>query len=103
MRMNRDVEMASLEQAVEMFKENFAPRYPEAQFLIDGEGYEDEDLDLNIYVDGDEVEIGIYASEISTLVQEQTGYFILPFVLPVDQYPFYSPESTIRRQQKDES
>ena len=87
MGMNRDIEMASLEQAVEMFKENFATKYPEAQFLIDGEGYKDEDLDLNIYVDGDEVEIGIYAAEISALVQQQTGYFILPFVLPRDQYP----------------
>jgi hypothetical protein len=87
MSINRDIEPAPLDDAVEKFKEKFSSRYPESQFLIDGEGYEDEDLDLNIYVDGDEVEIGKYAAEVSALVQQETGYFILPFILPSEGYP----------------
>ncbi len=76
----RDRRQTSLGQAVEMFKAEFAKRYPESHFLIDGEGYEDEDLDLNIYVDGDQLEQEQYAVEISHTVQSATGYFILPFV-----------------------
>jgi len=87
MKVNRDIETASLDEAIEMFQQEFSSRYPESQFLIDGEGYEDEDLDLNIYVDGDEVEIGKYAAEVSARVQQQTGYFILPFILPLESYP----------------
>ena len=33
----------SLEQAVELFKAEFRKRYPQSRFLLDGEGYEDED------------------------------------------------------------
>jgi hypothetical protein len=91
MKVSRDVQTASLNEAVELFKEKFSSRYPESQFLIDGEGYEDEDLDLNVYADGDEVELGKYAAEVSTLVQEQTGYFILPFIIPLESYPFGTP------------
>lgn len=87
MRVNRDTETASLNEAIEMFKQEFSSRYPGSQFLIDGEGYEDEDLDLNIYVDGDEVEIGKYAAQVSARVQQQTGYFILPFILSLDACP----------------
>jgi hypothetical protein len=75
----------SLAYAVEMFKESFRERYPSSQFLIDGEGYEDEDLDLNIYLDGDQFELEQYAVEVSHLVQQATGYFILPFVLPASR------------------
>lgn len=56
-------------------------------FLIDGEGYEDEDLDLNVYMDGDQFELERYAVEISHRVQQATGYFILPFVLPAVAHP----------------
>ena len=51
----------SLEQAVELFKAEFRKRYPQSRFLLDGEGYEDEDLDLNVYVDGDQLELERYA------------------------------------------
>jgi hypothetical protein len=40
----------TLGQAVELFKVEFRKRYPQSRFLLDGEGYEDEDLDLNIYL-----------------------------------------------------
>jgi hypothetical protein len=77
----------SLGQAVDLFKAEFCKRYPQSRFLIDGEGYEDEDLDLNIYVDGDQLELERYAIEISHQVQQTTGYFILPFILPAAEHP----------------
>ena len=64
----------------------FCKRYPNSRFLIDGEGYEDEDLDLNIYIGGDQFELETYAVEVSHMVQQATGYFILPFVLPAARY-----------------
>jgi hypothetical protein len=76
------LEPTSLGQAVEMFKAEFRRQYPTSEFLIDGEGYEDEDLDLNIYADGDQLELERYAVEVSHRIQSATGYFILPFVQP---------------------
>jgi hypothetical protein len=81
----------SMGQAVQMFKEEFQKRYPQSRFLIDGEGYEDEDLDLNVYMDGDQLELERYAVEVSHIVQQDTGYFILPFVLPSSKYPTATP------------
>lgn len=78
---SRSVQPATLVQAVERFKREFTRRYPASRFLIDGEGYEDEDLDLDIFVDGDQVELEQHASEVSLRVQASTGYFILPFVV----------------------
>jgi hypothetical protein len=52
-----------------MFKAEFRKRYPQSRFLIDGEGYEDEDLDLNIYVDGDQLELERHAVEVSHTIQ----------------------------------
>ena len=74
-----------------MFKEEFQKLYPQSRFLIDGEGYEDEDLDLNVYMDGDHLELERYAVEVSHIVQQGTGYFILPFVLPSSTYPTATP------------
>ena len=76
----------SLGQAVDMFKVEFRKRYPQSRFLIDGEGYEDEDLDLNVYVDGDQLELERYAVEVSHKIQQATGHFILPFVLPAAEH-----------------
>jgi hypothetical protein len=77
----------SLGQALEMFKEQFLKRYPESQFLIDGEGYEDEDLDVNIYVEADEIKAGQFAAEVSVKVLQQTGYLILGFIHPLHEFP----------------
>jgi hypothetical protein len=82
MKNRQDIEPISLAQAVEMFTAEFSRKYPESRFLIDGDGYEDEDLDLNVYLDGDEVEVGRFSAEVSNLVQQRTGYLILPFILP---------------------
>jgi hypothetical protein len=80
-------QVISLGQAVEIFKTEFWKRYPQSRFLIDGEGCEDEDLDLNIYVDGGQLELERYAIEVSHTVQQTSGYFILPFVFPASEYP----------------
>ncbi len=85
--MNPELELARELLAVEMFKAEFRKRYPQSRFLIDGEGYQDEDLDLNIYVDGDQLELERYAVEVSHTVQQVTGYFILPFILPASEHP----------------
>ncbi|PYS27925.1 MAG: hypothetical protein DMF75_19585 [Acidobacteria bacterium] len=83
----QEVEPASLAEAVEIFTAEFSRRYPATKFLIEGEGFEDEDLDLNVYLDGDEVEAGIYSAEVSNLVQQRTGHLILPFILPSNRFP----------------
>jgi hypothetical protein len=80
-------QVISLGQAVEIFKTEFCKRYHQSRFLIDGEGYEDEDLDLHIYLDGDQLELERYAIEVSHTVQQTSGYFILPFVFPASEYP----------------
>ena len=82
-----NLQPVSLGQAVELFKTEFCKRYPRSRFLIDGEGYEDEDLDLNVYMDGDQLELERYAVEVSHAIQQATGYFILPFVLPAAEHP----------------
>ncbi len=82
-----NLQLLSLEQAVELFKAEFRKRYPQSRFLLDGEGYEDEDLDLNIYVDGTELDLEQYAVEVSHTIQQATGYFILPFVFSVAEHP----------------
>ena len=79
---SRNPQPISLTEAVEMFKREFQERYASSRVLIDGEGYEDEDLDLSIYADGDQFEMEQYAAEVSLKVQEATGYFILGFVEP---------------------
>lgn len=82
-----DIRRSSLEGAVRTFEAAFRRRHPDSRFLIDGEGYEDEDLDLNIYVDGDQTQLEQDAVAVSHEVEEATGYFILPFVLPASAYP----------------
>jgi hypothetical protein len=44
-------------------------------------------MNLNVYLDGDHLELERYAVEVSHLVQQATGYFILPFILPASQHP----------------
>jgi hypothetical protein len=77
----------ALVQAVEMFTAEFRKRYPAARIEVDGAGYEDEDLDLNVYVDGDQMELEQHAVEVSHRVQSETGYFILPFIYPTAAVP----------------
>ena len=81
-----DLRSIPLAQAIEMFKAEFRRRYPESEFAIDGEGYDDEDVDLDIYADGDQIELEQHAVEISHAVQAMTGFVILPFVRPAADF-----------------
>ena len=83
----RQPDQTGLDQAVKMFKTEFRKRYPAARIEVDGAGYEDEDLDLNVYVDGDEMTLEQHAVEVSHRVQSATGYFILPFIYPTTTLP----------------
>ena len=87
MKERQDIEPTSLADAVEMFTSEFSRKYPQSRFLIDGDGYEDEDLDLNVYLDGDEVEVGRFSAGVSNLVHQRTGYLILPFIVPANRCP----------------
>lgn len=82
-----NLQALTLGQAIDLFKVEFRKRYPQSRFLLDGEGYEDEDIDLNIYVDGEALELERYAVEVSHAVQQATSYFILPFILPAGEHP----------------
>ncbi len=66
-----------------MFRSRFQERYPESEISIDGEGYEDEDLDLMICADGDQIALEQFAVEVSHAVEAETGFFILAFVRPL--------------------
>ena len=78
----RDAQAPTLGQAVELFKARFQERHPASHFLIDGDGYGDEDLVLTIIADGDQIALEQFAAEISHAVEAATGFFILPFVQP---------------------
>ena len=57
MHSNRDLRSGRLTDAAELFKAEFRKRYPECEIAIDGEVYEDEDLDLVIRAKGDQIEL----------------------------------------------
>jgi hypothetical protein len=84
MRSNPEQARPTIDQAVKMFEDEFKRLYPDSRVLVDGEGFEDEDIDLIIYVDGDPMAPEFAAVEISHAVEAATGFFILPFVLPQD-------------------
>ncbi len=75
-----ELQTESLRRAVELFEAQFRSRYADSRFQIDGDGYEDEDLDLNVYATGDHLELEQYAAEVSHIVRSATGVFILAFV-----------------------
>ncbi len=83
----REVQAPSLQQAIELFKARFLERYPRSQFLVDGDGYEDEHVDLIVYADGDPIELERFAAEVSLEVQAATSLFVLPFVQPATGRP----------------
>lgn len=79
----------TIAQAVELFKARFRARFHDSEPLIDGEGYEDEDMILTIHAVGDQIAMEQVAAEVSHEVEAGTGYVILAFVQPsgADQSP----------------
>jgi hypothetical protein len=63
-------------------------RFPTAEFLLNDEVYGDEDLDVDVYVDEDQVvAVDRFASELTYRYWEQTGYDIFAMVAPKECYP----------------
>jgi hypothetical protein len=63
-------------------------RFPTAEFLLNDEVYGDEDLDIDVYVDEDQVvAVDRFASELTYRYWEQTGYDIFAMVAPKECYP----------------
>jgi len=63
-------------------------RFPTAEFLLNGEVYGEEDLDIDVYVDEDQVvAVDGFADELTYRYWEQTGYDIFAMVAPRKCYP----------------
>jgi len=63
-------------------------RFPTAEFLLNGEVYGEEDLDIDVYVDEDQVvAVDRFADELTYRYWEQTGYDIFAMVAPRECYP----------------
>lgn len=63
-------------------------RFPGAKYLINNEVYGEEDLDIDVYVNEDQVlAVDRFASELTYRYWEQTGYNIFAMVAPRDCYP----------------
>ena len=63
-------------------------RFSTVEFLLNDEVYGEEDLDIDVYVDEDQVvAVDRFASELTYRYWEQTGYNIFAMVAPRECYP----------------
>ena len=63
-------------------------RFSTVEFLLNDEVYGEEDLDIDVYVDEDQVlVVDRFASELTYRYWEQTGYNIFAMVAPRECYP----------------
>jgi len=63
-------------------------KYPDAWCLFNDEVYDEEDLYIDVYVDGNVLlEVGRFANELTYRYWQETGYDILPMVAPRECYP----------------
>ena len=68
--------------------EKLRKEFPNAEYLINGEVYGDEDLYIDIYVDEAELlALDGLANEITFRIWEETGYDILAMIAPMECYP----------------
>ena len=78
----------SLENVANYIISQLRKEFPNAEYLINGEAYGDEDLYIDIYAD--EIELLVLdqlASEITFRIWEETGYDILAMIAPMECYP----------------
>ena len=81
-------ERMALGDVAERIMADIQERFPDAKYLIDDEVYGEEDLDIDVYVDEDQVVVvDRFASELTYRYWEQTGYNIFAMVAPRDCYP----------------
>ncbi|MBM3236812.1 hypothetical protein FJZ31_11025 [Candidatus Poribacteria bacterium] len=80
--------MKSLKEVIEQISNELSKEFPNAEFLLEGETYNDEDAIIQIYVtENDLNNIGDKASELSLCSELETGYFILTMVNSIEAYP----------------
>jgi len=78
----------SLESVANYIISQLRKEFPNAEYLINGEVYGDEDLYIDIYVDEKELlALDGLASEITFRSWEETGYDILAMIAPMECYP----------------
>ena len=78
----------SLENVANYIISKLRKEFPNAEYLINGEVYGDEDLYIDIYVDEAELlALDQLANEITFRIWEETGYDILAMVAPMECYP----------------
>lgn len=81
-------ERMALGDVAERIMADILVRFPDAKYLIDDEVYGEEDLDIDVYVDEDQVlVVDRFASELTYRYWEETGYNIFAMVAPRDCYP----------------
>ena len=78
----------SLKEGIEQIISELRGEFPDAEFLLDDETYNDEDIIIKIYApDNDLNQISDKASELSLQWELKTGYFVLPLVNSIEAYP----------------
>jgi len=78
----------SLESVANYIISQLRKEFPNAEYLINGEVYGDEDLYIDIYVDEAELLVlDQLASEMTFRIWEETGYDILAMIAPMECYP----------------
>ena len=78
----------SLKEGIEQIISELRGEFPNAEFLLDDETYNDEDIIIKIYApDNDLNQISDKASELSLQWELKTGYFILPLMNSIAAYP----------------
>ncbi len=64
--------------------------FPDAEYLVNGQIYGEEDLDLEIYAPEDQLmEIDRRANELTFRYWEETGHDVLPMVAPKEASPVH--------------
>jgi len=78
----------ALGDVVERIIADIQEKFPDAKCLLNDEVYGEEDLDIDVYVDEDQVvAVDRFASELTYRYWEQTGYNIFAMVATKDCYP----------------
>ncbi len=78
----------SLKEVMEQIINELREAFPNAEFLLEGETYNDEDAIIRIYApESDLNNISDKASELSLSSELDTGFFILTMVNSIEAYP----------------
>lgn len=78
----------SLKEVITQIINELSREFPNSEFLLEGETYDDEDAIIQIYApENDLNNISDKASELSLCSELETGYFILTMVNSIEAYP----------------